>query len=57
MATKRLYAHILLDRSGSMESCRDTAISAFNEYVNSLRTQEKLSARISPQSSTTRAST
>jgi uncharacterized protein YegL len=47
MSKNRLYVHILLDRSGSMESCRDTAISAFNEYTNSLRANESLSARIS----------
>lgn len=47
MAKKKLYAHILLDRSGSMEDCRDTTIDAFNEYVNSLRSDENLSARIS----------
>ncbi len=28
------YAYILLDRSGSMESCRAVTIDAFNEYVN-----------------------
>ena len=47
MSKNRLYAHILLDRSGSMDECRDTTISAFNEYVNSLRTDPKVSARIS----------
>ncbi|MGE0502049.1 MAG: hypothetical protein AB7O76_13990 [Rhizobiaceae bacterium] len=47
MARKNLYAHILLDRSGSMESCRDTTIGAFNEYVNSLRANANLNARIS----------
>lgn len=47
MAKKKLYAHILLDRSGSMETCRDTAIGAFNEYVNSLKLNENLAATIS----------
>jgi Mg-chelatase subunit ChlD len=47
MSKKRLYVHILLDRSGSMEDCRDSTISAFNEYVNSLRTDSDLSAQIS----------
>ncbi|MBX3575649.1 MAG: VWA domain-containing protein [Rhizobiaceae bacterium] len=47
MSKKRLYAHVLLDRSGSMEACRDTTISAFNEYVNSLKTNPEISARIS----------
>ncbi|MEP9389011.1 vWA domain-containing protein [Mesorhizobium sp. KR9-304] len=47
MSKKRLYVHILLDRSGSMEECRDSTISAFNEYVNSLAADAGLSARIS----------
>lgn len=42
-----LYAHILLDRSGSMESCRDTAIDAFNEYVMGLRRSDEVDARLS----------
>jgi len=41
------YAHILLDRSGSMESCRDTAIDAFNEYVMGLRRSDDMDARLS----------
>lgn len=47
MSKSPLYAHILLDRSGSMESCRDTAIDAFNEYVMGLRRSDTLDARIS----------
>lgn len=47
MSKNRLYAHVLLDRSGSMESCRDSTISAFNEYVNGLRMDDAISARIS----------
>jgi Mg-chelatase subunit ChlD len=47
MSKKRLYAHILLDRSGSMEECRDSTISAFNEYVNTLRADDAVSARVS----------
>lgn len=47
MSTKKLYAHILLDRSGSMEECRESTISAFNEYVHKLRSDDTLSARIS----------
>ncbi len=42
-----LYAHILLDRSGSMEDCRDTAIDAFNEYVMGLRRSDEVDARLS----------
>ena len=47
MSKKKLYAHILLDRSGSMEECRDSTISAFNEYVNTLRSDADISARVS----------
>lgn len=47
MSKKRLYAHILLDRSGSMEECRESTISAFNEYVNTLRSDADISARVS----------
>jgi len=42
-----LYAHILLDRSGSMEDCRDTTIDAFNEYVMGLRRSDAVDARLS----------
>ena len=42
-----LYAHILLDRSGSMESCRDITIDAFNEYVMGLRRSDDVDARLS----------
>ena len=45
--TKKLYAHVLLDRSGSMETCRDSTIDAFNEYVNSLAKDDKVSSRVS----------
>lgn len=47
MSKAPLYAHILLDRSGSMESCRDTAIDAFNEYVMGLRRSDDVDARLS----------
>ncbi len=47
MSKKRLYAHILLDRSGSMEECRESTISAFNEYVSTLGSDANVSARIS----------
>lgn len=42
-----LFAHILLDRSGSMENCRDTTIDAFNEYVMGLRRSDDVDARLS----------
>lgn len=47
MPKSPLYAHILLDRSGSMEDCRDTTIDAFNEYVMGLRRSDQVDARIS----------
>lgn len=45
--TNLLYAHILLDRSGSMESCRDVTIDAFNEYVSNLASDSNIDAAIS----------
>ena len=47
MADSRLYVHVLLDRSGSMESCRDKTIDAFNEYIGSLRHQSRAGTRLS----------
>jgi hypothetical protein len=47
MSKSPLYAHILLDRSGSMESCRDITIDAFNEYVMGLRRSDDVDARLS----------
>lgn len=47
MADSRLYVHVLLDRSGSMETCRDKTISAFNEYVHSLKVQSQAGTRLS----------
>jgi uncharacterized protein YegL len=46
---KETHVAILLDRSGSMESCRDATISGFNEYVEHIRktaSEEGLDARI-----------
>jgi hypothetical protein len=39
MADDKLYVHVLLDRSGSMESCREQTIAAFNSYVKNLAAQ------------------
>ena len=47
MADSRLYVHVLLDRSGSMEACSDTTIDAFNEYVKSLMHQSRSGTRLS----------
>ena len=44
---KNLYAHIVLDRSGSMETDRDATIGAVNEYANGLGMDDKVDARIS----------
>lgn len=47
MTDSRLYVHVLLDRSGSMESCRDKTIEAFNDYVTSLKEQSTAGTRVS----------
>lgn len=47
MTKKLLYAHILLDRSGSMESCRDSTIDAVNEYVGALAKDQDTDAAVS----------
>src|SRR5262245_61172471 len=47
MADSRIYVHVLLDRSGSMEDCRDKTIDAFNEYIGSLRAQSHAVTRLS----------
>lgn len=31
----RTYINVVLDETGSMDSCRDSTISSFNEYINS----------------------
>ncbi|MEQ1809337.1 MAG: vWA domain-containing protein [Terricaulis sp.] len=46
MSKSPLFAYILLDRSGSMENCRDTTIDAFNEYVMGLRRSDEVDARV-----------
>lgn len=47
MTENRLYVHVLLDRSGSMETCRDTTIAAFNTYVRSLQIHDATLTRLS----------
>lgn len=47
MSKPKLYAHVVLDRSGSMGSVRESTIDAFNEYLNGLAVDANLSARIS----------
>jgi uncharacterized protein YegL len=39
--TKLAHVAIVLDRSGSMESCRDQTISGFNEYAQGIRKTAK----------------
>lgn len=33
----KTHVHVVLDRSGSMQSCRQSTIDGFNEYLNTLR--------------------
>ena len=47
MARNKLYAHIVMDRSGSMGAIRQKAISAVNEYIQGLANDPTLSARVS----------
>lgn len=47
MADTRLYVHVLLDRSGSMESCRAATINAFNAYIEQLAGQSTKGTRLS----------
>lgn len=47
MADNKLYVHVLLDRSGSMESCRDATIAAFNNYLDQLKEAWKTPTRLS----------
>lgn len=46
MSKSPLFSYVLLDRSGSMENCRDTTIDAFNEYVMGLRRSDDVDARV-----------
>lgn len=46
MSKSPLFAYILLDRSGSMENCRDTTIDAINEYAMGLRRSDEVDARV-----------
>lgn len=43
----KLYAHVILDRSGSMETMRTAAVDAYNEYCNSLKADPDIDAKIS----------
>lgn len=46
MSKSPFYAYILLDRSGSMENCRDSTIDAVNEYIMGLRRSDTVDARL-----------
>lgn len=39
--TNKVLVSVVLDRSGSMESCRDKTIEGYNEYLNALRTDKE----------------
>ena len=47
MSKKRLNVHVVLDRSGSMQSCLEPTIDAFNEYVNSLKKNKEVKTKLS----------
>lgn len=47
MADNKLFVHVLLDRSGSMQSCRDATIAAFNNYLDQLKEAWKTPTRLS----------
>lgn len=36
----RTYINVVLDETGSMDSCRDSTITSFNEYINSQKNLE-----------------
>lgn len=39
--TNKVLVSVVLDRSGSMESCRQKTIEGYNEYLNALRTDKE----------------
>lgn len=47
MAKDKLHAHIVLDRSGSMEGRATNVIDSVNEYVKALASDDDIDARIS----------
>jgi hypothetical protein len=47
MPKKTTEIYIILDKSGSMYSVQDTTISAYNEYVNSLKKDKKSDYKLS----------
>jgi len=46
MAKRNLRVGIILDRSGSMNSCREVTIEAVNEYTESLKADKNLKGRL-----------
>ena len=44
---RKVHVGIVLDRSGSMEDCRDDAIGAVNSYLRQVKDDKELDARIS----------
>lgn len=47
MAKKRVYAHIILDRSGSMGGTENSTIKAINDYVDGVAKDAEISSRVS----------
>lgn len=45
--TKKVHVCIVLDRSGSMETCRTDAIGAVNSYLRQLKDDKEMHARVS----------
>jgi Mg-chelatase subunit ChlD len=44
---EKMTVAVLLDRSGSMEECRDTTIDAYNEYIKGLTSAKALTVSVS----------
>lgn len=45
--SNKLYVHIVLDQSGSMEITKAATLSAFNEYIQSLKADKTIKTRAS----------
>ena len=44
---RKVHISIVLDRSGSMESCRSDAVGAVNSYLRQVRNDKSMDARLS----------
>ncbi len=47
MSKKRVYSHILLDRSGSMQNGYEKTVEAVNGYIGQLKNDPDISSRVS----------